>query len=94
MILVSIYLIARLEVPKEREMPKPLDKEKGRELLCFRPEVSFFFQAEDGIRDRSPSRGLGDVYKRQKQYSGDYLMKVGLNVFSQTDGTSHVLVLE
>ena len=29
---------------------------------CF---VFFFFQAEDGIRDRSPSRGLGDVYKRQ-----------------------------
>ena len=28
--------------------------------------ASFFFQAEDGIRDRSPSRGLGDVYKRQK----------------------------
>ena len=26
----------------------------------------FFFQAEDGIRDRSPSRGLGDVYKRQR----------------------------
>ena len=25
----------------------------------------FFFQAEDGIRYRSPSRGLGDVYKRQ-----------------------------
>ena len=24
------------------------------------------FQAEDGIRDRSPSRGLGDVYKRQE----------------------------
>ena len=28
----------------------------------------FFFQAEDGIRDRSPSRGLGDVYKRQPLY--------------------------
>ena len=28
-------------------------------------EFFFFFQAEDGIRDRSPSRGLGDVYKRQ-----------------------------
>ncbi len=28
-------------------------------------EYFFFFQAEDGIRDRSPSRGLGDVYKRQ-----------------------------
>ena len=29
------------------------------------PSPVFFFQAEDGIRDRSPSRGLGDVYKRQ-----------------------------
>ena len=27
--------------------------------------LGFFFQAEDGIRGRSPSRGLGDVYKRQ-----------------------------
>ena len=27
----------------------------------------FFFQAEDGIRDRVRSRGLGDVYKRQAQ---------------------------
>ena len=27
--------------------------------------VASQFQAEDGIRDRSPSRGLGDVYKRQ-----------------------------
>ncbi|VTU51112.1 hypothetical protein AMBR_NBBOBCOC_02845 [Lacticaseibacillus rhamnosus] len=26
----------------------------------------FFFQAEDGIRDSSTSRGLGDVYKRQE----------------------------
>ena len=25
------------------------------------------FPIEDGIRDRSPSRGLGDVYKRQKR---------------------------
>ena len=30
--------------------------------LCF----SFFFQAEDGIRDLVRSRGLGDVYKRQR----------------------------
>ena len=28
----------------------------------------FFFQAEDGIRDLVRSRGLGDVYKRQKSY--------------------------
>ena len=33
-------------------------------FFCFRL-FFFFFQAEDGIRDRSPSRGLGDVYKRQ-----------------------------
>ena len=30
-------------------------------FVCF-----FFFQAEDGIRDLVRSRGLGDVYKRQK----------------------------
>ena len=29
-------------------------------------QVVFFFQAEDGIRDAQESRGLGDVYKRQK----------------------------
>ena len=34
----------------------------------FLKEKNFFFQAEDGIRDRSPSRGLGDVYKRQGSY--------------------------
>ena len=27
--------------------------------------LTFFFQAEDGIRDLVRSRGLGDVYKRQ-----------------------------
>ncbi|VDG24320.1 hypothetical protein MUDAN_IGPPGNFN_03644 [Lactiplantibacillus mudanjiangensis] len=30
-------------------------------VFCF----FFFLQAEDGIRDSSTSRGLGDVYKRQ-----------------------------
>ena len=30
----------------------------------------FFFQAEDGIRDLVRSRGLGDVYKRQKKKFG------------------------
>ena len=30
--------------------------------------VSFFFQAEDGIRELVRSHGLGDVYKRQKGY--------------------------
>jgi alpha-galactosidase len=35
-----------------------------------------------------------DLECNGKQYSGDYLMKVGLNVFGQTDGISHVLVFE
>ena len=30
-----------------------------------RSNISASFQAEDGIRDEVPSRGLGDVYKRQ-----------------------------
>ena len=30
-------------------------------------DETFFFQAEDGIRDLVRSRGLGDVYKRQEQ---------------------------
>ena len=33
-------------------------------LLLGRPEDKVAAQ-KDGIRDRSPSRGLGDVYKRQ-----------------------------
>ena len=32
--------------------------------------VVFFFQAEDGIRDAQESRGLGDVYKRQRHARG------------------------
>ena len=31
----------------------------------FEQIIVRFFQAEDGIRDSSTSRGLGDVYKRQ-----------------------------
>ena len=35
-------------------------------VLCYKQgSYFFFFQAEDGIRDRSPSRGLGDVNKIQ-----------------------------
>ena len=38
----------------------------GAVQTAYEIRFSFvFFQAEDGIRDRSPSRGLGDVYKRQ-----------------------------
>ena len=43
---------------------KDLLQEGGAQRSIHHVRV-FFFQAEDGIRDRSPSRGLGDVYKRQ-----------------------------
>ena len=44
----------------------------------------FFFQAEDGIRDVERSRGLGDVYKRQKIF-GTYIIKP-----NQIDLGSHI----
>ena len=34
-------------------------------LLIINTKFTSYSKAEDGIRDRSPSRGLGDVYKRQ-----------------------------
>ena len=48
---------------------------KMRQRLCrgfldtflFFLFLFFFFQAEDGILDLVRSRGLGDLYKRQKQ---------------------------
>ena len=39
----------------------------GAVLFFFFFFFRFFFQAEDGIRDLVRSRGLGDVYKRQRQ---------------------------
>ena len=46
-----------------------------------------FFQTEDGIRDRSPSRGLGDVYKRQA-------LPQGVGKLVQQDDGSMVLANE
>ena len=43
----------------------------GSEMFIF-----VFFQAEDGIRDRSPSRGLGDVYKRQAATGNIGMVKI------------------
>ena len=37
----------------------------GQGVCILHGCASFFFQAEDGIRDLVRSRGLGDVYKRQ-----------------------------
>ena len=42
--------------------------------------VVFFFQAEDGIRDLVRSRGLGDVYKRQRPDPGRAVLAVHLKV--------------
>ena len=45
----------------------------------------FFFQAEDGIRDLVRSRGLGDVYKRQR------LMRTGRSRFVTAIGRGLLL---
>ena len=41
-------------------------------FMCIFSIMSFFFQAEDGIRDYYASRGLGDVYKRQMKDNAVY----------------------
>ena len=51
---------------------KNLEKKFGKKIVTLVWKFEEFYQAEDGIRDRSPSRGLGDVYKRQHQ---DYYEK-------------------
>ena len=45
-------------------------------------DVDFFFQAEDGIRDLVRSRGLGDVYKRQRN-TGAFLSFKAISRISQ-----------
>ena len=39
-------------------------RDENRSMIL---SIFFFFQAEDGIRDAQESRGLGDVYKRQRE---------------------------
>ena len=55
----------------------------GKETVINVYPLIFFFQAEDGIRDRSPSRGLGDVYKRQTLVSTN---RVPIRVGGQVKG--------
>ena len=57
-------------------------------FLCFSVIVGervrccvFFFQAEDGIRDLVRSRGLGDVYKRQRRGRRQYPVTVRTRFF-------------
>ena len=42
-------------------------------IISYLTSFVCFFQAEDGIRDLVRSRGLGDVYKRQKEQVGDLI---------------------
>ena len=48
--------------------------------MNFNIQKSFFFQAEDGIRDFCLSRGLGDVYKRQVQLVFSWAPKLAKTV--------------
>ena len=51
-------------------------KKKAVDLLFhLMDQLEVFFQAEDGIRDSSTSRGLGDVYKRQIQKQNESILE-------------------
>ena len=58
--------------------------------FAYRCICVFFFQAEDGIRDLVRSRGLGDVYKRQRFGRGDALDGGGAGDVEDVDGRAHV----
>eukprot|EP00658_Telonema_sp_P-2_P026988 TRINITY_DN2094_c0_g2_i1.p1 TRINITY_DN2094_c0_g2~~TRINITY_DN2094_c0_g2_i1.p1 ORF type:complete len:230 (+),score=50.46 TRINITY_DN2094_c0_g2_i1:31-720(+) len=67
-------------------------------IPCF---FFFFFQAEDGIRDAQESRGLGDVYKRQKMSKDTRLLFCTTGVMLRQlaedpslAGVSHVFIDE
>ena len=65
------YYTTSLSTPKCSSNITRFSSEKPKHIVVgIISRLSFFFQAEDGIRDRSPSRGLGDVYKRQIKTSG------------------------
>ena len=52
-----------------------------------------FFQAEDGIRDVAPSRGLGDVYKRQASAVTGIVGPIGAHPYlylTGIDNTTHL----
>ena len=53
--------------------------------LKLKSSEQLITQAEDGIRDSSPSRGLGDVYKRQSWLFGLLLIhSIGFQQLGQT----------
>ena len=52
-------------------------------IVVFVIVFFFFFQAEDGIRDAQESRGLGDVYKRQRLRSAIVFVLHGLIIRRQ-----------
>ena len=56
--------------------------------LSEKAESCVFFHAEDGIRDPEMSRGLGDVYKRQKQRMSGLLAP---DVQEKITGTAQIL---
>ena len=67
----------------------------GDWALCgvLRDGGSFFFQAEDGIRDLVRSRGLGDVYKRQSYISSVSLLYSPTGMYAMTGMLPRALLL-
>ena len=60
-------------------------------MLCLVFVGCFCFQAEDGIRDLVRSRGLGDVYKRQRSSRSTALRWTGRRSTAARVAASSVL---
>ena len=54
--------------------------------MCVMEMCFFFFQAEDGIRDLVRSRGLGDVYKRQRMFMATQLVLLAYLMLAHVPG--------
>ena len=50
-----------------------MQSHNARDVHTYECLLFFFFQAEDGIRDLVRSRGLGDVYKRQRNNDAEQI---------------------
>ena len=59
--------------------------------VIVRYVACFCFQAEDGIRDRVRSRGLGDVYKRQLLEMGASGQRCGCRTLEEGLALAHAI---
>ena len=70
--LMVVYLISGMHIT-----PLRCTQIFGSTCIFFWRDTLYCFQAEDGIRDRLLSRGLGDVYKRQEEVLAKIQQAIG-----------------